>query len=307
MVSWHEYMKTRIEGREKGIPWFLHDKLSCFDWSERLGFPIPYIYDVFDDPSLIRVNGNLSSFVLKPTKFSSTRGVMLLERSKSKLYDSMSKKMFSAEGVIEFQRGLSKRFPVSGNKWIIEERISDGDGRDIPLDFKAYSFRGHVELFLVIDRSTSPMSVAWFDCDLLPINSRDISLNPKYVQKLEGLVLDSYPELVQLASKVSAAVNTPFSRIDLYNSARGPLLGEVTLTPGGLYYGDHYRMSSAMDQLMGSRWLLSELELAESRDVLARLAYGSVFSKCSGSEQNNVNRVMNFPYLLGRALDPSVR
>lgn len=300
-------MKNRIEGREKGVPWFLRDKMACFDWGVRLGFPMPHISDVFEDPSFIRFNDNLSSFVLKPTKFSSTRGVMVFERSSAGLYDSMSKKYFSVEEVIEFQFELAKKFPVSGNKWIVEERISDGDAREIPLDFKAYAFRGHVELFLVIDRSTSPTSVAWFDCDLSPVNTRDISLNPKYVQKLDGVTLDSYPELVDLASKVSATVNTPFSRIDLYNSAQGPVLGEVTLTPGGLYYGDHYRMSKALDQLMGSRWLLSELELAESRDVVSRLAYGSVFSRCSGTEQKNVNRVMNFPYLLGRALDSSVR
>lgn len=303
MASWQEYMKARIEGNEKYIPWFLRDKIACNEWCARLDVPTPRILGVFEHPSLISVPTNEDSFVLKPTKFSSTRGVMVLERQGQTYFDCMTKRNFSSEEIIAHQSQLAERFSVRGNRWITEERVVDNEGYDLPLDFKAYAFRGRVELFLVIDRSTRPTSVAWFDSNLVPVGSRDISLNPKYVQKLEGLSAEKYTDLMELSSSISALVNTPFARVDLYNSIRGPLLGEVTLTPGGLYYGDHYKMSKSMDQLMGACWSQAAIDLAEKRDCLSQVAYQKCFTECKSSERASILHVMNRPSLLAQALE----
>lgn len=296
-------MQVRIEGRETYVPWFLRDKIGCFDWCNHLDLPVPNIASVFDSPAEIKLDASWSNFVLKPTKFSSTRGVMVLEVEDDGYYDFMSNRSYSFEQIVSHQQNLAERFSVRNNKWIVEERVEDKAGKEIPFDFKAYAFRGRVELLLVIDRSTKPTSVAWFDSDLKPLRSREIKLNPKYVQNLNGLDPKEYLSLVQLAKNVSGLVNSPFARIDLYNSVRGPLVGEVTLTPGGLYYGDHYEMSEAMNRLMGARWMIALDEIAETRDSLCQLAFRRSFSACTKVQRRKIVSLMNHPYLFTRSLD----
>lgn len=303
MTSWQELMQVRIEGRENYVPWFLHDKIGCFEWCNSLDLPVPNIVSQFDNPEEIKLDTSWSKFVLKPTKFSSTRGVMVLEAERDGYYDFMSNRSFSLEQIVSHQQDLAARFSVKGNRWIVEERVEDKNDSDIPLDFKAYAFRGRVELLLVIDRSSKPTSVAWFDSDLEPIGSRDIRLNPKYVQRLDQIDAKEYSALFQLAADVSRLVNSPFARIDLYNSIRGPLVGEVTLTPGGLYYGDHYSMSEAMNRLMGARWMIALDEIKEVRDSLCQLAFRRRFSECTNVQRKKIVSVMNYPYMFERFLD----
>lgn len=303
MASWLEFMEIRIKGNEKSVPWYLHDKIACNKWCARMGYPTPELGSVFNCASEISLNLSFEEFVLKPTKLSSTRGVMVLKSVDGGYFDSMSGKKFSAQEIIRAQFELEKKYAVKNNKWIVEERVKDAEGYEIPLDFKAYAFRGKVELFLVIDRSTKPTSVAWFDGDLRPIPSRNIRLNPKYVQQLDVADSLKWGDLVSMSKDVSSMVNSPFARIDLYNSVRGPLLGEVTLTPGGLYYGDHYEMAGAMDSLMGARWLIASDEIAESRDALSRLAYAKRFYECDAPERRNIVNLMNYPYKLTKIMN----
>jgi len=303
MVSWRSYMKKRVRGEERFIPWFFHDKIRCFEWCQGMSIPTPQIFRVFPTPDDIEIPDDLARFVLKPTKFSSTRGVMVLDREMDLFLDSMSKKRFDIDGIVSLQRELAAQFSVRGNRWILEERVIDKEGHDLPLDFKAYAFCGRVELFLVIDRSTRPTSVAWFDGNLSPVRSHDVRLNPKYVQKLEGLQIGEYSEVFELSAKVSDRVNSPFARIDLYNSSRGPLLGEITLTPGGLYYGDHYNMSEGLDQLMGALWAHAATVVDERRDVLSELAYQKEFLACEATERTAVLDLMNYPFRLAEAIE----
>ena len=40
----------------------------------------------------------------------------------------------------------------------------------------------------------------------------------------------------------------------MYWSGDHAVVGELTLTPGGLYYGEHYVLSEAQDLRMGQLW-----------------------------------------------------
>ena len=71
----------------------------------------------------------------------------------------------------------------------------------------------------------------------------------------------NYKDLMDFASEVSKLIRVPFASIDVYSTESGPLLGEITLTPGGIYYGEHYILSKAQERLMGRMWLEAKEEL----------------------------------------------
>jgi len=63
--------------------------------------------------------------------------------------------------------------------------------------------------------------------------------------------------LSALASSVSAALPAPFCRVDLYETTRGPVVGELTPEPGGYYLFD-----SAVDLYLGLAYELAEWSLS---------------------------------------------
>ncbi len=63
------------------------------------------------------------------------------------------------------------------------------------------------------------------------------------------------PTMVRIARHLSRAIGVPFCRVDLYDTTRGVVLGEITRTPGGAqtYVLDH-------DRMMGEQFLLAQAE-----------------------------------------------
>lgn len=290
-------MEKRIKGKESAIPWFFHDKLKCYDWSLMHGFPVPEIYSSFNSPKEIELPVEKERFVLKPTRFSSTRGVMVLRRVDEQYYDAMSKRTYTVDEVIAKEVALHEKFPVKMNQWITEELVVDVNGNAVPIDYKAYSFRGKIALILVIDRNVRPTRVDWYDGDFAPLAPGVMTLNPKYVQEGSGIPPSNAAEIRDIASSVSRIVGTPFSRIDLYNSTRGPLLGEITLTPGGLYYGDHYQLSSAQEQLMGAMWDAAEADTDTLKDSIAFLLYSLRYRQLTPKQRAGVHKLFWNPQL----------
>ena len=64
------------------------------------------------------------------------------------------------------------------------------------------------------------------------------------------------PELLALASLVSAAVPRASLRVDLFEDADGPVLGELTPEPGGPVF-----VRSDIDRMLGSLWEDAEARL----------------------------------------------
>lgn len=296
MLSWISCMEFRIKGFEKHVPWFFHDKIECHNWCTELGVDSPIFYAVFDEPDSISLDDLPSRFALKPSRLSSTRGVMVLEKKgPDDYYDSMSRRRYSGQGIRDFQNALLEKFQLRNNKWIVEEFIEDRTRSNIPIDVKAYAFRGQVALYLVIDRTSKPSKVSWFDSDFSPLKAGRISLNAKYVQAGSPVPPESYDELRAAATRISRLVASPFARIDLYDSSRGPLLGEVTLTPGGLYYGDHYTLSPAFNRLLGEWWQFAETELCLERDLLAFILSETTFDNADSATKRVITYLMTHP------------
>ncbi|MFA4929817.1 MAG: ATP-grasp fold amidoligase family protein [Patulibacter sp.] len=254
MTTWQQYMIERVEGREGAMPWFLHDKLRCYDFLSSIDIPTVEVLRRFATPAEIELDGLPKEFVLKPTLQSSTKGVMVLRAEEDGWYESLRRRTMTTEQIIEEQAKLFEDSPLPGNKIIVEEKIADAGQFAIPRDFKAYAFRGLVSLVLQIDRNTKPSTVAWFDGAFEPVNDGRVWTNPAYVAEAPAAPPEGAWSLLRIASAVSAAIPTPFASIDMYLTPRGPVVGEITLAPGGLYHGQHYRLSRDQQRLMGWMW-----------------------------------------------------
>ncbi|ASN38989.1 hypothetical protein CGQ24_08160 [Arthrobacter sp. 7749] len=254
MRTWQEFMVQRINGSELGVPWYLHDKLKCYRFCEENNIATATVVREFDTPDQIDLNGIEGEFVLKPTLQSSMKGVMVLEAADGGFYDSLRRRTLTIEEIIDEQTKMFEETLAAGKKVIIERKIEDIDGHGIPRDFKAYTFRGEIALILEINRNTSPSSISWFDGNFEPLTDDRVTSNPKYVNEIPAVPPASASALLELARQASAIVPSPFSSIDMYSTADGPMVGEVTLAPGGLYHGQHYTLSGDQQKRMGIMW-----------------------------------------------------
>lgn len=251
---WQEFMELRIKHMETGVPWFLHDKLKCYNFCRDNGLDTVNVLREFDNPDAIDLDGLPGEFVLKPTMQHSTRGVMVLEKNRGGYFDHMRQRHMTLTQVVDEQAKYYELTKISSKKIIVEEKIRDDSNFIVPRDYKAYSFRGRVALILEINRNTKPTSVAWFDGNFDPIRDGRVTSNPTHVNERSGERPPAGEAILDLARRASMAVPTPFASIDMYSTHRGPIIGEITLTPGGLYYGDHYILSARQQEAMGRMW-----------------------------------------------------
>lgn len=98
---------------------------------------------------------------------------------------------------------------------------------------------------------------------------RDASSDPKII--LEELIVDEagphrvlrcWHEMLQVAKRVSRALDTPFISVDLYASPSGPVVGELTPTPGGAYFGV-WRFRPFFNQQLGDAWTRANVVLGQ--------------------------------------------
>jgi len=258
MKTWQEFMQERVGGVEKNLPWFLHDKIKFNQFCIDNDIPVPKIIRLFDKPDDINLDLiNHSEFILKPSLESSTKGVMVLKKLQGGyFYDSLNRKSFNLQDIIDLQNIYFEKNVNATNKIIIEEKIYDIDEAFIiPRDFKFYAFKGNVALILEINRNLKPSISSWYDANFNPIGNEAVKCNAPFTRSLSYYKAPENAEnLLKLAQRVSELIDTPFASIDMYNSKSGPIMGEVTLAPGGLYHGKHYTLSNDYQNLMGDLW-----------------------------------------------------
>lgn len=253
-ATWQDYMEQRVKGLERPMPWYLHDKLKCYRWCEANGIPTATVLREFDTAADIDLTDLTGEFVLKPTLQSSMKGVMVLTPNAGGYRDSLKNRDLSLSEIIEEQERLFNETKAAGKKIIVEEKIVDADGFEIPRDFKAYAFGGEIALILEVDRNSGRNVVAWYDPEFNPILDDRVGYSPKYSAHRKGVKPNGAEKMLQVAKLASSLVESPFARIDMYSSTAGVIVGEITLVPGGLYYGNHYFLSEKQQQVMGRLW-----------------------------------------------------
>jgi len=212
----------------------------------------------------IDLEGLPENFVLKPTFMSSSYGVMVLTRTETGWRDDLWNKTYSLETIKTEQKRHWDASPASEKRFIVEEKIEDVTGALVPDDWKFFAFQGRIGLIHRVVRDSPRNRHAFFSGDFVPIASSDtdlITVNDKIVNRVAVHPPENWNSLVNAAKRVSTAVPSPFVRVDMYNSVRGPIFGEFTLVPGTFFYEDREKMMPALSTRLGQLWVEAERDL----------------------------------------------
>lgn len=268
VLPWTKLVAQRVAGKETNVPWWVNDKFKLHEFCQKNGFPMPELKKVWTSPDQLDLTDAPSEFVLKPSVMHSAWGVMVLSRlDDGRFYESLSGRTLSRERIHVEQASVYEKCKYKGSyRLFIEEKVvSDNVSAAIPFDYKVYCFHETVALVQQLDRNTQPTSMCFFDASFrtLELEGRIESDWRKY--KLgEPTIPERWEELLEIASKVTSALSTPFMRVDMFSSKRGPLIGELTPAPGGAYYGETYRFTDAFDQWLGDKWAEAEERIAKA-------------------------------------------
>ncbi|HEY9470064.1 MAG TPA: ATP-grasp fold amidoligase family protein [Propionibacteriaceae bacterium] len=249
----------------------LSHKLRIYQFAASHGVATPRILGTWPSPSAITFDELPDRFVLKADGGAASQGVLPLQRRSSGVFATVdgSRTLTTSEIVDVFARA-SRAKKVWGI-FFAEEFLEQPGGSAIPDDVKIYVAYGRVLQVLLRrvgehgkDSTVRYKYVSAAGRDLGAITTtRDI--DPAIP------VPNTLGDMVSIARHLSRAIGLPFCRVDLYNTIRGVVLGEITRTPGGAqtYQLDH-------DRWMGEQWLLAkaELELDTLRGRPVAMLYG---------------------------------
>lgn len=263
-MRYTEYMKRRIDGKEQGLPVRLMHKSNLKSFCDQIGVRQPNEIGRFESTDDISLAQFPDKFVLKPAFASTAEGVMLLERVDNGYYDAMSNKVWDEDSIAGMQHEIFEKYPrVKNRVTIVEQRVECSEGLSIPADYKFLSFQGQVAVIIRIDRTAARLKMSYFDGNFSPIVDDRIRFNDDIADRQWRLPPTDWRALLNLAHRVSVAVPTPCARVDLFSDVSGPLLGEITLTPGSFYYSAGHTLSRQEDERMGQFWAEGERMLRQ--------------------------------------------
>lgn len=201
-----------------------------------------------------------SVFVLKPNGGSYSRGIFLLQKTKTPgvLRDMVSDRLLDREALIKAYRiwQENKRTPITAGCFV-EELVTPRAGQCVPDDFKFFCFAGQVGL--IQQRAIDPVDPSVMRFRFWSPDWQD--LGPiKFPNKIDSTlpVPPNAADAVRLAKMLSAQIPVPFCRIDLYINEGGVFFGETTPFPNG---GKEY-FDDTTDARLAELWARAELHLS---------------------------------------------
>lgn len=93
------------------------------------------------------------------------------------------------------------------------------------IDYKIHCFNGKPKFVLICsDREGNKADFDYYD-----LNWKKLNYSTTYEKSFE--IPSAFDEMIHVAEKIAA--DFPFVRVDFYNTADGPLIGELTFVPAG--------------------------------------------------------------------------
>jgi len=248
-------------------------KKETAELANSLGLRSPKLFREYSDPDEIDDADLPNSFVVKPNCQTIAKGVMVLLRQSNGAYrDLFSRtgdcvtiddvRRVQRDSMVAWTRGGADR-KLENYRIMIEERIIGENGDEqIPYDYKCYTFDGEVHFILQVDRNVRPPAWAFFNESFRPCSLvRDIDLRrQKKAQPGEPVVPACAAEILEAAHRISKHLQTPFYRIDTYASVTGPVIGELTPTPGAARLG-WVGIRPGLDRRLGRAWYEAAMRL----------------------------------------------
>jgi len=232
-------------------------KLRTYEHIASHGYAIPQIYRTWDSPTDMDLDDLPDSFVVKSDGGSTSKGVLPLIRQRDGrfLVADGSRSLTSDEVKAHFEKARSAGEAYGA--MFAEALLRPRDGSDrIPDDVKVYTAYGSILQVLLrqvdehgVVSETRSKYVDEHGADLGQVASHR-QLDPSIP------VPDTLGEMIAISRHLSRASGLPFVRIDLYDTEKGIVVGEITRAPGGAQ-----TYTETHDQQMGRLWHLARAEL----------------------------------------------
>ena len=226
--------------------WILDNKLIAYQFIDTLEVKRPF---VSDEVYSIETLPEKENVVIKPAHGAGSRGVYLLFNSANILNVKTSSHLHSWTELTESMKQDLASHAVEKDKWIIEELLVEDEENAVPArDYKFYCFYGKVGLILEVQRFPE-VTYCWWTAD-----GKRISTG-KYEHDLyKGEPVTQAD--IELVSKISSEIPTPFIRIDFLNTKDGLVFGEFTPKPG-----NYDEIDAKTDEWLGEYFLDAENRL----------------------------------------------
>lgn len=225
------------------LQWSLNDKTSAMAFAGQLKVPTPIDYQRsvrFDAIDFSR------DCVIKPAQGGSgSSGVFVVRRGGEEAHevrknevvgsiDALRKYIFDDQMGEQSKPASYRERPHSGfqvaqrDRWNVEELLIGDHGEVPPRDLKFYMFYGRVGLILEILRAERAQH-CFYDASMNPVDTGKYS-GDELLAPSSTVASDEY---IQIAQLLSENIPSPFARVDLLKTNKGPVFGEITPVPGG--------------------------------------------------------------------------
>lgn len=223
-------------------------KLRNYRLAASHGIATPTVLGSWIHPEEIDLTGLPEQFVLKCEIGSSGNAVFPLRRlDEGRYVVSGSDEVHTRESLVRALRSHTSAWGPYFVEEFLTQRVA---GEEILDDIKVYACYGRVVMVLLrqMPRHADLRSARY---RYLDADGEDLGVDIAPDRAIHASIPRPEPwgEFMALAAHLSRAVALPFIRVDIYDTDRGPVLGELTRSPGG---SQRYRLDQ--DQAMGRAW-----------------------------------------------------
>lgn len=237
-------------------------KLRNYRLAASHGVAVPQVLAVWATAEEIDLSVMPQEFVLKSDGGAGGHGVFPLRR-----VDEERFQVVGEDGALLTASDLRQHFrehSASRPPFFAEQFLTQVDGvEEIPDDIKVYAMYGEVGA-VMLRRMPRHADLSAARYRYLDADGTDLGADIVRGQRIDSSIRlpDSFDELVRAARHLSSAVALPFIRVDIYDTVNGPVLGELTRSPGG-----RQELRGDQDRRLGTLWDLAQYRL--DLDILA--------------------------------------
>jgi hypothetical protein len=239
-----------------------HGKFYVYDLAMSHGIAIPEQFGRWAHPRDIPWDELPDLVVIKSMRGSTGQGVLPLRRADGGWQivthdDSVHTGDQLAAHLLELVEAKRVMGPFGAEEFLDE----DGSGTRAPMDVKVYAFYGEAEIAVLRrwDKHGDPQSSRFRVVDR---QGRDVVTS--YAGRPVDPSLEVPPTLVELfevAERLSVAIRTAFSRIDMYSIGDRIVFGEVTPRPGG---DQRFPFPRKLDTRLGAAWERAQVRMSRA-------------------------------------------
>lgn len=236
-------------------------KLRNYRLASSHGLPVPQVYAVWSRLEDIDLSGLPDEFVLKGEIGSGGKGVFPLRRIGAQRFQLLGgEEVYTRDSLVDFLTG----HPSVWGPYFAEEFLTQRvPGEQIPDDVKIYACYGQV-LMVLLRQMPQHADLRTARYRYLDARGEDLGEDAAADRNVQSSIPapEPFADFVRIAEHLSRAVALPFIRVDVYDTTRGPVLGELTRSPGG---SQRYRPD--LDAAWGQAW--DEAQWRLDLDVVA--------------------------------------